>query len=665
MNRKNLTAAVLAGLAGAVGIVGSAQAVNINPDGLGEVLIYPYYTTNGGNVTLLSVVNTTSKAKAVKVRFLEGQNSREVLDFNLYMSKYDVWTAALVLAPSKDFAGTEVPMVPTMVTKDNSCTVPYIYGYNNLPAADGDGGSQEFLPWRLNDAYYNDISFPGEADLLGVPDGEMSEVYDDIARGAEGHFEIIEMGELLNDSTLNPDYVNEDVYTFCETGSPTVYGNPSDNCLGFSRPWTASELDEDKTVVTEGSAAAATHKNGVPKDCQQLVDAWTRNLDGEDDDEQGYWIQDDEIDIGENSGGLFGGAAVVNVAGGAMYSYDAKAIDGWAYKRCREEIIGVGFECTELDPAPNDDLHQEPGTILPSLDSGGNRFASVFVRGQTLDSINLDRGVDAVSFVFMHDQIMNEYTTESAVNAGTEWVITFPTKQFYVHQDFLDEYWNLRPHVGEGPDAAIDPFTTTWTWVNSTYVTDPDDPNYGMVDEAGYVDRPCEVVTLDLVRDREEQKFDAPDAPDGDPIPPIVSPAPPGEPVTVPGEEPFQLCFETSVIAFGPVGDTGESDILGSKNFHNFDTEALGFESGWARLNLVNYWEVNDDNEIIGEEMQRNALGGSWLADDWGGLEGLPVTGFAVQRFDNGFLGEAADVMASYGGIFQHKGTRKVSSGND
>jgi len=90
MNRKNLTAAVLAGLAGAAGIVGSAQAVNIDPDGLGQVLIYPYYTTNGGNVTLLSVVNTTDEAKAVKVRFKEGKNSREVLDFNLYMS---AWTS--------------------------------------------------------------------------------------------------------------------------------------------------------------------------------------------------------------------------------------------------------------------------------------------------------------------------------------------------------------------------------------------------------------------------------------------------------------------------------------------------------------------------------------------------------------------------------------------
>src|SRR5210317_2053604 len=130
MNRKNLTAAVLAGLAGAAGIVGSAQAVNVNPDGLGQVLIYPYYTVNGGNLTLLSVVNTSEDAKAVKVRFLEGKNSREVLDFNLYMSKYDVWTASL-----RNVDGT-----PVMKTTDTTCTVPYIYDKNVDGVKDpGDG----------------------------------------------------------------------------------------------------------------------------------------------------------------------------------------------------------------------------------------------------------------------------------------------------------------------------------------------------------------------------------------------------------------------------------------------------------------------------------------------------------------------------------------------
>ena len=101
MNRKNLTAAVLAGLAGAAGIAGTAQAVNLNPDGLGQVLLYPYYTANDGNDTLLSVVNTSSDAKAVKVRFKEGYNSREVLDFNMYMSAYDVWAAEVSMLKSR------------------------------------------------------------------------------------------------------------------------------------------------------------------------------------------------------------------------------------------------------------------------------------------------------------------------------------------------------------------------------------------------------------------------------------------------------------------------------------------------------------------------------------------------------------------------------------
>ena len=106
-NKKSLYAAI-AGL-GALGAVGTAEAVHVNPDGLGQVLIYPYYTartrTTGLFVgsqynTLLSVVNSTASAKAVKVRFLESLDSREVLDFDLYLSAHDVWTAALSRLPT-------------------------------------------------------------------------------------------------------------------------------------------------------------------------------------------------------------------------------------------------------------------------------------------------------------------------------------------------------------------------------------------------------------------------------------------------------------------------------------------------------------------------------------------------------------------------------------
>ena len=94
--KKKSLCAALAGM-GALGAAGAAQAVNLNPDGLGQVLIYPYYTTRSDSAghafnSLLSVVNTTASAKAVKVRILEGKNSAEVLDFNLYLSPHDVWT---------------------------------------------------------------------------------------------------------------------------------------------------------------------------------------------------------------------------------------------------------------------------------------------------------------------------------------------------------------------------------------------------------------------------------------------------------------------------------------------------------------------------------------------------------------------------------------------
>ena len=79
-------------------VAGAANAVYVNPDGLGNALVYPYYTTRGGNVTLVSVVNTANVAKVVKVRFLEGKNSQEVLDFNLFLSPKDVWTGGIAPA---------------------------------------------------------------------------------------------------------------------------------------------------------------------------------------------------------------------------------------------------------------------------------------------------------------------------------------------------------------------------------------------------------------------------------------------------------------------------------------------------------------------------------------------------------------------------------------
>ena len=94
--KKKSLCAALAGI-GALGAAGAAQAVNLNPDGLGQVLIYPYYTTRSdgaGNVynSLLSVVNSTASVRAVKVRFLEGASDQRGrafcgIDVSLHFTK--------------------------------------------------------------------------------------------------------------------------------------------------------------------------------------------------------------------------------------------------------------------------------------------------------------------------------------------------------------------------------------------------------------------------------------------------------------------------------------------------------------------------------------------------------------------------------------------------
>jgi len=198
MKRNTLTTAVLAGLTGVAGMAGVANAVNVNPDGLGQVLLFPYYSARGGNDTFVHITNTSERGKAVKIRFIEALNSREVLDFNIYMSPFDVWTAAIT---ATDEGGAK------MITRDTTCTVPYIFG-------DFDG-EQEFLTFE----------FTGDkAD--GGPTG--------VERTASGYIEVIEMGTLLPVPAEEPGLGDEGIVAWA---TKHVAGVPR-NCGAHVLAWT-------------------------------------------------------------------------------------------------------------------------------------------------------------------------------------------------------------------------------------------------------------------------------------------------------------------------------------------------------------------------------------------------------------------------------------------
>ena len=94
-------------------------AARLDPDGVGQALIFPYYTAraSGPNPlnTYVSIVNHATDTKALRVRFRDGRMGAETLSFNLFLAPNDVWTGAVV--PSGT-AGT------TLATADTSCTDP-------------------------------------------------------------------------------------------------------------------------------------------------------------------------------------------------------------------------------------------------------------------------------------------------------------------------------------------------------------------------------------------------------------------------------------------------------------------------------------------------------------------------------------------------------------
>lgn len=137
-------------------------ATSADPNGLGQALIYPYYTARAANGnawnTALSVVSTRAKPKVLKVRFREGKNARIVMEANVYLGPYDVWTAAVV--PGTDGAAH-------LVSADASCIDP--------PHSGTDAGA------------FSTASFTASAS-----DGAGTGV----DRTLEGFVEVIEMGTL-------------------------------------------------------------------------------------------------------------------------------------------------------------------------------------------------------------------------------------------------------------------------------------------------------------------------------------------------------------------------------------------------------------------------------------------------------------------------------------
>lgn len=139
----------------------SANAVQLDAGGQGQVLIYPYYTVNQfpngqrSQQTLLSIVNTSDAAQVVQVTFREALNGRAALQFKVWMGRWDVWTGT-VFALADDGIASDGAGV---LTRDATCTTP-MFSSGSLTS----GGARYF---PLGNANYSGALSDGGPSELG------------------------------------------------------------------------------------------------------------------------------------------------------------------------------------------------------------------------------------------------------------------------------------------------------------------------------------------------------------------------------------------------------------------------------------------------------------------------------------------------------------------
>jgi len=349
--KKNILSLAVAASAAGMTSLATAQ-MYVNTEHTGEALIFPFYSAQNGNDTLISIANTTAQTKAVKVRIIESQESLEVLDFNLYMSPQDHFSFAI----TADGDGAK------LVTNDTSCTVPAITD-----------GEQAFTDLLLLEG-----ATTGEGGVILIAPQELGEA---ASREQIGYIEVIEMGQLDPASIVPGDEVAGTAGRDYVTAITHVDGTPAD-CDAIVASW--SVIDD-----VEGAwYADATEVVENPEDPAANVGSTGFLAD---------WA----------GGGLYGVATVINVAEGTAFGYDAVAI---------ENLVDAGNTGSALHYAPGDtrpDFEDTAISTTASVAVNGELVTytnPAFGNGRAYDTVSAVLMSDSISNDYVVDPTINALT---------------------------------------------------------------------------------------------------------------------------------------------------------------------------------------------------------------------------------------------------------------
>ena len=512
--RKNLVAMSVAAFVGGLGMAGGASAAvfgdlgaatvsptnatasRITNGGTGHQLILPYFNVQNGNATLMNIVNTdTINGKAVKIRFRGGSNSDDVFDFQLYMSPGDVWTANL----SKGADG-----ITFLTTTDKSCTIPSGVG------KDSGGANSKFVLARLPTTLTGDAA---------------------ARETREGYVEIFNMADI---PALLP---NAD-------GSVSATPNPLFTAIKH---------------VAGVPPCTTTTLNSLANDPGTLVDTYA-------------------LGFRAPTTGLFGNYAIVNVPKAGTATGDMIAITAVDpvsdfprrgnivfFPQTPNPITAAFADLYTADPSLRSTAGIAPGQVS---NGAGVAYAGAMpiLAGAMFDLPDMTTpylllaayppvAVDPINYLvnlqipLATTQVMNEYLTDTSINAFTDWSFSQPTRRYGVAPDY------------RALNAGTGPVTRAF----SVFTALTPHPFYSAANTSVSGFQICVATSGVTFFDREEATAVGTSF--------VISPNPPAA--------TFRLCGETSVLTFNSTG----SSVLGAEIARtNFTTAS--FRDGWARVGI-------------------------------------------------------------------------------
>ena len=399
--KKNVLALSIAAMIGGLGFAGAASAVVINGTGpaptaavlgatnatafeltnggVGHNLIVPYFTAQGGNMTVLHLTNTDVKnGKAVKVRFRGAANSDDILDFQVLLSPGDVWTGAVT-------AGADG--VAQLTTADGTCTVPTLTK----------GVAQSFDTRRLQ--------------------GSLSAA-DKAAGTREGYVEIFNMADIPDAAVYGAlKIAKSDLFTAIKH-------------VGGVAPCTASVIDTAllETNYTEATAAAAgfaTPTTGLMGDWYIINVAKTTTFSG------GATALTAVSAAGVAGRGNFVLFPQLSASVGSpdAYTADPALRTVVANVNTSKDDAGlipaalpVGYTLPVVEAA----YYDLPDLSTPYLAPANTPITAA---GAATQAELLTKQLSVTS-------ITNQYANDASITAKTDWVFSMPTRRYSVAMDY-------------------------------------------------------------------------------------------------------------------------------------------------------------------------------------------------------------------------------------